>query len=440
MRVKRTADQPPQAADGGDEERACEEELHELLAQRRELEYNTTAVLLRPHSITAMILLLAWLVYVACFRSSADPLSNARWGLFGVVVAFLLFAMLKFPDSLFRRPHPLVWRVVLGVGVLYMLALTFLLFQNVDDARQMMTFLDPALGKPLPERDYAVNCQFYTPDDPESNFRYVRDAIKDEFFIAHAVGWLMKMLLMRDVRLTLFASALFELMELSLRHILPNFAECWWDHIILDLIVTNGFGIIAGYFLVRFFEMRTYNWAGTSRGTAHNIKRAVNQLTPESWTPYNWAIFSSWKRFLYFLFLLFMIEMVEIGCFFLKFLLWIPPPHPIVIGRLVVMFFVVGPALREYYQFIIDPKMHVFGPNAWICCAVVLLETLITLKWGRTVFTNVVPPRYVCIGWGVALACILATLFVYFPLRSHLEHRRKAPSAPAASHHHKKTK
>ena len=36
------------------------------------------------------------------------------------------------------RPHPGFWRVVHGVVILYLLALVFLLFQNVDDARQLL--------------------------------------------------------------------------------------------------------------------------------------------------------------------------------------------------------------------------------------------------------------------------------------------------------------
>lgn len=35
------------------------------------------------------------------------------------------------------RPHPGLWRLVHGVIVVYLLALVFLLFQNVDDARQL---------------------------------------------------------------------------------------------------------------------------------------------------------------------------------------------------------------------------------------------------------------------------------------------------------------
>ena len=43
---------------------------------------------------------------------------------------------------------------------MYELALVFLLFQDLDSARNKMTYLDPNLGKPLPEKSYADHCEF----------------------------------------------------------------------------------------------------------------------------------------------------------------------------------------------------------------------------------------------------------------------------------------
>ncbi|TNN32037.1 Phosphatidylserine synthase 1 [Liparis tanakae] len=44
-------------------------------------------------------------------------------------------------------------------------------------------------------------------------------------------------------------------------HLLPNFAECWWDQVILDILLCNGGGIWLGMTACRFLEMRTYRWA-----------------------------------------------------------------------------------------------------------------------------------------------------------------------------------
>lgn len=67
--------------------------------------------------------------------------------------------MLQLRDGPFIRPHPAFWRIVLGLNLLYELALVFLLFQDVNSARAMMKLVDPNLGVPLPEKSYAESCE-----------------------------------------------------------------------------------------------------------------------------------------------------------------------------------------------------------------------------------------------------------------------------------------
>lgn len=52
-----------------------------------------------------------------------------RRGAWAAAFAFLVFAALQMPDGLFVRPHPVLWRTVTGVGVLYLCFCVFLLFQ-----------------------------------------------------------------------------------------------------------------------------------------------------------------------------------------------------------------------------------------------------------------------------------------------------------------------
>lgn len=74
------------------------------------------------------------------------------------LLAFLSFSMIQFRDGPYVRPHPAFWRIVLGINLLYELALVFLLFQDLPNARLMMKNLDPSLGVPLAEKSYAEDC------------------------------------------------------------------------------------------------------------------------------------------------------------------------------------------------------------------------------------------------------------------------------------------
>jgi phosphatidylserine synthase 2 len=77
---------------------------------------------------------------------------------YAAIASFLTFSMLQFRDGPFIRPHPAFWRVVLGINLLYELVMVFLLFQDLPSARDMMKLVDPTLGRPLPEKSYAENC------------------------------------------------------------------------------------------------------------------------------------------------------------------------------------------------------------------------------------------------------------------------------------------
>lgn len=50
---------------------------------------------------------------------------------------------MAFPNGPFIRPHPILWRLVFGLSVLYTLILQFTLFQNFADIKKALSWLDP---------------------------------------------------------------------------------------------------------------------------------------------------------------------------------------------------------------------------------------------------------------------------------------------------------
>jgi phosphatidylserine synthase 2 len=100
----------------------------------------------------------------------------------------------------------------------------------------MFKFFDSTLGEPLPEKNYANDCRVYTPENPDNYFMNLYEATFDVHFVAHLGGWWFKMMIIRDVKVCWICSILFEILEITFRHWLPNFWECWWDHVINLLI------------------------------------------------------------------------------------------------------------------------------------------------------------------------------------------------------------
>ncbi|KMZ79609.1 hypothetical protein PVIIG_00883 [Plasmodium vivax India VII] len=100
------------------------------------------------------------------------------------------------------------------------------------------------------EKSYMENC---------NSFDNVMDKI-DVFVAAHLVGWFIKTLAIRSFFMLNFNSVLFELIELKFQHILPNFYECWWDHIILDVLGCNLAGILIGLLVLKWLNFPLFPW------------------------------------------------------------------------------------------------------------------------------------------------------------------------------------
>ena len=105
----------------------------------------------------------------------------------------------------------------------------------------------------------------------------------------------------------------------------------------------------------------------------------------------------------------------QVNAFFLKFILWVPPLNPLNTYRLVLLFALALPAVREWYVFIESDHTDIFnklGPFAWLGTAVVFTETLICAKFGRRMFPNPWPSR-VLLAWGIVFAFFAVTMTVW---------------------------
>jgi len=215
----------------------------------------------------------------------------------------------------------------------------------------------------------------------------------DGFVTTHFFGWWLKTLIIRDYWLCNVMSIGFELLEYSLQHQLPNFSECWWDHWVLDVIVCNGLGIYLGMKTCEYFTMKPYYWRGlwnipTFKG---KLKRIVGQFSPYNWIAYDWRPTSSLKRWIYMLLVMTFFFTAELGTFYLKYILWVPPPHFLCLGRLVFMWLVGAVAMRETFEFMDNPYCKRMGAQTWMCIAIITTEVLIVFKFDWETVTKPFP-------------------------------------------------
>lgn len=180
---------------------------------------------------------------------------NIWSGMLCVIFFFVVISVLAFPNGPFTRPHPAVWRILFGVSVLYLMLLVFLMFQNYNSIMDILYWFYPDLRNFHidMDREYAVNCSDVSVEKIWQQL--------DIYAMAHFLGWMFKAILVRHMGILWAISVMWEITEMAFAHLLPNFKECWWDALVLDVLVCNGLGIWCGLRLCKLLEMREYRWA-----------------------------------------------------------------------------------------------------------------------------------------------------------------------------------
>lgn len=127
----------------------------------------------------------------------------------GLFVYFVIGSMI-FPSGPFIRPHPVIWRLIFGISLLYTFFLVILIVLPPMEARMLLAKIDPTLGKPIVLPLYAEDCSF-TYDNVMSKM--------DRFVVAHFAGWFVKGLLIRHRLFLWCLSITWELVELLSRYL-----------------------------------------------------------------------------------------------------------------------------------------------------------------------------------------------------------------------------
>ncbi|XP_053418629.1 phosphatidylserine synthase 2 isoform X2 [Nycticebus coucang] len=347
----------------------------------------------RAHTLTVLFILTCALGYVTLLEETPqDTAYNTKRGIVASILVFLCFGVTQAKDGPFSRPHPAYWRFWLCVSVVYELFLIFILFQDKLDG----------------------------------------------FVPAHFLGWYLKTLMIRDWWMCMIVSVMFECLEYSLEHQLPNFSECWWDHWIMDVLICNGLGIYCGMKTLEWLSLKTYKWQGlwnipTYKG---KMKRIAFQFTPYSWVRFEWKPASSLRRWLAVCGIILVFLLAELNTFYLKFVLWMPPEHCLVLLRLVFFVNVGGVAMREIYDFMDDPKPHKkLGQQAWLVAAITVTELLIVVKYDPHTLTLSLP-FYISQCWTLGSVLVLTWTVWRFFLRDitlrYKETRRQKQQSPSS--------
>ena len=359
-----------------------------------ELDYPKFALV--PHTLTSLILIVALVIYASFYSTIQQPfLSNKNFDLetekqifqyiiFYFKIGFIFvvaFGVTYLPDSLMRRPHPIFWRFLFSVGFFYSLLLLAFCLLPTDDSKYLLRMFDDNLNKPLAFKSYGENCSVLRKEYPYIDLSEIWVSV-DVYVLAHFVGWFVKYLAFRNIWLAMFMSVFFELMEMTFSHWLNNFIECWWDHLFLDVLGMNLIGIILGYLTVKYYNMKSYKWLANDETQNKPIKDSIlfKLFVPSHTDVYDWDMLSSSRKYFGVLWFICIFTLCELAHFFIKFTLWLPITHYLLIIRIFIWGFLSIMSIREYYEYIINKENKKIGHFLWLAHMMLILEWILIIK------------------------------------------------------------
>lgn len=220
----------------------------------------------------------------------------------------------------------------------------------------------------------------------------------DHYFLIHLIDWFLASLVIRDHYILHLWSVMDEFVELSFQHILPHFRECWWDHILMDIILTNTPAIILGMKTVRYFGLKEYDWFGRKGKTSF----------------WDWEILKCHRRFGVFCYMFILLLIHFVGGFFIINAFLIPPKHIFTISRLLLWFAFGNIGMREGYEDVSTwntyyRKDHpVEGRHRWLTVGILITEIILVYKYreGTGNLLDNPTPLLVSIPWAIFLGFI----------------------------------
>ena len=192
---------------------------------------------------------------------------------------------------------------------------------------------------------------------------------------------------------------------------------------ILDLALCNFFGIVAGYFTLRFFNVELFDFLGVRPGFFKNV---FNAIKTHDWSNVKWGFLANRRRFIIiavfiifvcfsFFFQFFQYELNDLTVFALKGLLWIPPSNFLVITRMFIMYAVMLPSMYNIYHWIID-KNYSFSTATIINILIFIFEWICIIRWRIYDYFIAETPKVVKYGWISFFVIVLIFVLVYFPI------------------------
>ena len=335
---------------------------------------------------------------------------------FWMISTFLIAACVQ--DGLLIRPHPFIWRLVLSFSIVWTITIFGLCLLERDQIMNILSIVSPSgKSEPVVNRDYSMGCDIWDKNFPEDPLHNVKAIVFDEFAVGHLVGWIVTAMMLRDTKICWIVSILFEFVERALKHWFANFNECWWDSVILDVLICNGLGIWIGMQIVKVLVLVPDDTKLLSECVTkkEKLQRIVRQLTPKSYSEFKWKPLKTPKRYYMVYFAITMILLFQMNVFALKMILQLPLQSTWIMIMLALHITLAEPAMCEGYMYATG-KRNTIG-NAGCCLVLAIaVEDILIARCSEGYFTAKTPTHVAVLSGLFFLVTLVIFPLVWFKI------------------------
>lgn len=237
----------------------------------------------------------------------------------------------------------------------------------------------------------------------------------DVFIAAHLLGWFFRAVMFRNNLLVWTLSLLFEVYELTFRHWLPNFYECWWDHLLLDVFGCNMLGIFLGDWVLKKLGAEKFHWFFKPTEESERmpyLRRfwfSLTQVRPFV-EKMEWHFLASLKNYLIILWVIGITSLADLSNFFNKKMLGIPPNHWILAIRIWIAAFFSILATSDFYRYSRQPEgQRKASLSIYVAHFLLIGEWTIFYRNFEGKYFEAATPFHVLAFW--AVVCVLLVVF-----------------------------
>ena len=284
----------------------------------------------------------------------------------GFIVIALIYATIGLNTSK-RLPFTTIGfvpQMLRGIHMTYIAVLVLVLCSSYNIGREIIFIFD------TPPTQEKLEKLFTPIEKCELNKTNFYSAF-NIYFASHFFGWIIHGLILRDFAILHTWSVLTEIVEYTFQNWMPIYAECWWDSLLIDLILSNIPGMIIARLLINAFGWEDFDWFG--RVGKKNIL--------------HWDIWYNHKR-------LFAVSLVML-CYILQFFGCFFPGNTMVLNvtshltttRLAIWGSMGYLAYKELYIYASEPvnkKNSIAQPEyLWTPLFVCFLELFMVMRWSE---------------------------------------------------------